>query len=86
MAELNLTKLDRKQDLNVLLPSLCFSSRSENQDVATNVAHCTQVHNMWPFGPLVILIKSYLQFKGLVHNYTFANEACQLDIILVDRL
>ena len=30
-----------------------FLGRSENQDVATNVAHCTQVHDMWPFGPVV---------------------------------
>ena len=105
--ERNLTKLDRKQDLNVLyqvcvfrahwknkmaalasdwlrhfrlllwncwtefnetwqearsqrpLPSLCFSGRSEKQDgrpgqSAKKVAHCTQVHDMWPFGPLVI--------------------------------
>ena len=102
-AERNSTKLDRKQDLNVLyqvcifradqknkmatlasdwlrhfrlllwtefnetwqearsqrpLPSLCFSGRSEKQDgrpgqSAKKVAHCTQVHDMWPFGPLV---------------------------------
>ena len=112
-AERNSTKLDRKQDLNVLyqvcvfradrknkmatlasdwlrhfrlflwnrwtefnetwqgarsqrpLPSLCFSGRSEKQDgrpgqSAKKVAHCTQVHDMWPFGPLVvgILLKS----------------------------
>ena len=106
-AERNSTKLDRKQDLNVLyqvcvfradrknkmatlasdwlrhfrlllwncwtefnetwqearsqrpLPSLCFSGRSEKQDghpaqSAKKVAHCTQVHDMWPFGPLVL--------------------------------
>ena len=105
-AERNSTKLDRKQDLNVLyqvcvfwadwknkmaalasdrlrhfrlllwnrwtefnktlqearsqrdLPSLCFSGRSKKQDgrpcqSAKKVAHCTQVHDMWPFGPLV---------------------------------
>ena len=103
--ERNSTKLDRKQDLNVLyqvcvfradrknkmatlasdwlrhfrllwnhwtefnetwqearsqcpLPSLCFSGRSEKQDgrpgqSAEKVAHCTQVHDMWPFWPLV---------------------------------
>ena len=106
-AERNSTKLDRKQDLNVLyqvcvfradrknkmaalaadwlrhfrlllwnrwtefnetwqearsqrpLPSLCFSGRSINKNVRLGwflkeVAHCTQVHDMWPFGPLVI--------------------------------
>ena len=40
------------------LPSLCFLGRSEKQDgrpgqSAKKVAHCTQVHDMWPFGPLV---------------------------------
>ena len=106
-AEQNSTKLNRKQDLNVLyqvcvfhadrknkmaalasdwlrhyrllfwnrwtefnktwqdarsqrpLPSLCFSGRSVNKNVdlgrfLKKVAHCTQVHDMWPFGPLVL--------------------------------
>ena len=40
------------------LPSLCFSGRSENKNgrpgwFLKKVAHCTQVHDMWPFGPLV---------------------------------
>ena len=40
------------------LPSLCFAGRSVNKNVRLGrillkVAHCTQVHNMWPFGPLV---------------------------------
>ena len=105
-AEQNSTKLDRKQDLNILyqdcvfradqkskmaalasdwlrhfrllhwnrltefnetwqearsqrlLPSLCLSSRSVNKNVRLGwflkkVADCTQVHDMWPFGPLV---------------------------------
>ena len=105
-AERNSTKLDRKQDLNVLyqvcvfradrknkmaalasdwlrhfrlllwnrwtefnetwqearsqrpLPSLCFSGRSVNKNVRLGwflkkVAYCTQVHDMWHFGPLV---------------------------------
>ena len=42
------------------LPSLCFSGRSVNKNVnlgrfLKKVAHLTQVHDMWPFGPLVIL-------------------------------
>ena len=108
--ERNLTKLDRKQDLNVLyqvsvlradgknkmaalasdwlrhfrlllwncwtefketwqefearsqrpLPSLCFSGQSVNKNVRLGrflkkAAHCTQVHDMWPFGPLVYM-------------------------------
>ena len=107
-AERNSTKLDRKQDLNVLyqvcvirvdrknkmaalvsdwlrhfrllwkrwtdfngtwqearsqrpLPSLCFAGRSVNKNVhlgrfLKKVAHCTQVHDMWPFGPLVVVL------------------------------
>ena len=56
-AEQNSTKLDRKEDQRPL-PSLCFSGQSEKQDgrpgqSAKKVAHCTQVHDMWPFGPLV---------------------------------
>ena len=40
------------------LPSLYFSGRSEKQDgcpgrFLIKVAHCTQVHDMWPFGPIV---------------------------------
>ena len=40
------------------LPSLCFLGRSVNKNVRLGrflkkVAHCTQVHDMWPFGPLV---------------------------------
>ena len=105
-AERNSTKLDRKQDLNILyqvcvfqadpknkiaalasdwlrhfqlllwnrwtefnetwqeawsqrfLPSFCFSGRSVNKNVRLGwflkkMADCTQVHDMWPFGPLV---------------------------------
>ena len=40
------------------LPSMCCSGWSEKQDgrpgqSVKKVAHCTQVHDMWPFGPLV---------------------------------
>ena len=40
------------------LPSLCFSGRKVNKkatlaNLSKKVAHCTQVHVMWPFGPLV---------------------------------
>ena len=43
------------------LPSLCFSGRSVKKNVhlgrfLKKVAHCTQVHDMWPFGPLVCLV------------------------------
>ena len=41
------------------LPSLFFSGRSINKNrrpgrFLKKVAHCTQVHDMWPFGPLVV--------------------------------
>ena len=41
------------------LPSLCFSGRSQKQDgrpgqSVKKVAYCTQLHDMWPFGPLVL--------------------------------
>ena len=46
------------------LPSLCFSGQSVNKNVRLGrflkkVAHCTQVHHMWPFGPLVNCYNSY---------------------------
>ena len=43
------------------LPSLCFFGPIEKQDgrpgqFFKQVAHCTHVHDMWPFGPLVIFL------------------------------
>ena len=118
-AERNATKLDRKQDLNVLyqvcvfradrknnmaalatdwmrhfrlllwnrwmefnktwqearsqhpLPSLSFAGRSVNKNVCLGrflqkVAHCTQVHDMWLFGPLVLRYRAnvLLMYNG----------------------
>ena len=56
-AERNSTKLDKKQDLNVLY-QVCIFRRPVNKNgrpgrFLKKVAHCTQVHDMWPFGPLV---------------------------------
>ena len=57
-AEQNSTKLDRKQDLNVLY-QVCVFRAEKWIKIATlanpskKVAHCTQVHVMGPFGPLV---------------------------------
>ena len=58
IAEGNSTKLDRKQDLNVLYQVCVFWVDRKKQDgrpgqSIKKVAHCTQVHDMWPFGPLV---------------------------------
>ena len=56
-SERNSTKLDKKQDLNVLY-KVCIFCRSVNKNgcpgrFLKKVANCTQVHDMWPFGPLV---------------------------------
>ena len=50
------------------LQSLCFSGQSVNKNVRIGrflkeVAHCTQVHDMWPFGPLVFLSVSFCFFS-----------------------
>ena len=50
-AELNSTKLDRKQDLNDLYQLLYFSGRSVNKNGSQ--LYSGEVHDMWPFGPLV---------------------------------
>ena len=55
-AERNSTKLDRKQDLNVKV--CAFRADQKNRIpvlsyLSIKVAHCTQVHDMWPFGSLV---------------------------------
>ena len=63
-------------------PRLCFSSRWINKNCrpgrssVKKVAHCTQVHDMWPFGPLVFspdfnnwinstLNKNYVKYDSL---------------------
>ena len=57
-AEWIFTKLDRKQILKALYQVCVFRADRKTKMVAladssSNVAHCTQVHDMWPFGPLV---------------------------------
>ena len=57
------------------LPSLCFWGRSVNKNVhlgrfLKKVAHCTQVHDMWPFWPLVLIhIGTVLKKKKCRLNY-----------------
>ena len=56
IAEWNLRKLDRKQDLNVLYQIFVCRADWKNKMAALVsdwLRHCTQVHDMWPFGPLV---------------------------------
>ena len=48
-AERNSTKLDRKQDLNILYQFCIFGV----DQLTKMMVYCNQVHDMWPFGPLV---------------------------------
>ena len=138
-AERNLTKLDRKQDLNVLyqdcvfranwkikmatlasdwlrhfqlhlwirwtefnetwqeersqrpLPSLCFSGRSEKQNGCSGqsikmVAHCTQVHDMWPFGPLVSSPEPRLKWAIVIaHRPSSVRKLSHFQLLLWNR-
>ena len=54
------TKLDRKQDLNILYQVCVFRADRKNKmfvlsDLSVKIAHCTQVHDMWPLGPLACM-------------------------------
>ena len=56
-AERNSKKLDKKQEFNVYY-QVCVLDRWVNRNCrpgrsVKKVAHCTQVYDMWPFGPLV---------------------------------
>ena len=58
ITEWNLIKLNRKQELNILYQVFVFRADWKTKmaglaDPSNKVAHCTQVHDMWPFGPLV---------------------------------
>ena len=50
------TKLDRKKDLNVSYQVCVFGSIGKTGwppgKSDKKMVHCTQVHDMWPFGPL----------------------------------
>ena len=57
--ERNSTKHDSKQDLIILFQACVFPGWSEKQDgrpgrSVKKVAFGTQVHDLWPFGPLVL--------------------------------
>ena len=56
--EFNETWQEERSRRPLPLLSLCILGRSEKQDgrpgqSVKKVAHCTRVHDMWPFGPLV---------------------------------
>ena len=57
-----------------LLPSLRFSGQWVNKNFCPGwsvkkLAHCTQVHDMWPFGPLVICIIYSILSMALRHYW-----------------
>ena len=79
-AERNSTKLDRKQDLNIFYQVCVFSGRWVNKNFrpgwsVKKVAHCTQVHDMWPFGPLVLYTGHTQGHKNLSGKFEYA---CQI--------
>ena len=60
-----------------LLPSLCFSGRWVNKNCCPGqsvkkVAHCTQVHDVWPCGPLVYCSDILLSLNVLI--FTLKNK------------
>ena len=70
--ERNSTKVDRKQDLNILY-QVCVFGQSVNKNghpgwSVKKVAHCSQVHVMWPFGPLVSNRKQVLSILGPIRQ------------------
>ena len=84
-AERNSTKLDRKQDLNVLYQVCVFRADRKNKMAALanppkKVAHCTQVHDMWPFGPLVLSIDWTSAFMSSTRFSWFDNRLPKFSI------
>ena len=73
-AERNSTKLDTKKDLNVLYQVCVFRAdrKKQNGQSIKKVAHCTQVHDMWPFGPLVCSYKCVINIYWRI-NKKFLN-------------
>ena len=64
------------------LPSLCFWCRLEKQgdrpgQSVKKVAHCTQVHDMWPFWPLVVSVVS-----GITHHAYFEALSMSCDVLV----
>ena len=74
----NETWQEERSQCPLSLPSLCFLGRSVKQDCRTGqsvkkVAHCTQVHDMRPFGPLVHSVILYVVW-GLWNVAILRNE------------
>ena len=75
-AERDSKKFDRKRDLNIFYTKFCFSVWWVNKNYrpgrsVKKVAHCTQVHDMWSFGPLVYVFIHVKEGGGgaLMHVY-----------------
>ena len=59
----------------LLLPSLCLSGRWVTKYFRSGwsvkkVAHCTQVHDIWPFGPVVVDLSSGTTERYLLKLYS----------------
>ena len=59
ITEQNSKKLYKKPNLSILYQVCVFGAHRKTKmaalsDPFTKVAHCTQVHNTWPFSPLVL--------------------------------
>ena len=65
-----------------LLPMLCFWSRRIDKNCCPGrssvkkVAHCTQVHDMWPFGPLVSVWNRLTFFDRFPKSWWSAPKIC----------
>ena len=70
-----------------LLPSLCFSGRWVNKNFrpgwsVKKVAHCTQVHDMWPCGPLVAFYAPLPKKSAGEYSNLIVHVSVSLSVIL----
>ena len=86
-AERNSKKLDRKQNLNVFY-QVFFSGWWVNKNFrpgwsVKKAAHCTQVHDMWPFWPLVnwsfflSLLTYFLGWMSCLISFERCQSSCE---------
>ena len=88
-AERNSIKLDRKQDLHILYQLCDFQVYRKTKmaalsDSSTKVALCNQVHDMWPFGPLVILTEGSLFIGLTLIAKKIASSTCRFASLAID--
>ena len=79
LKEFNETWQEARSQRLLSLPSLCFSGRWVKKKCRPScsvkkVAHCTQVHDMWPFGPLVTdMLRTETEWSYLAYLSISAN-------------